>query len=507
MWIRRFVSTACAALFIGSLAYQAWAAAPAKVAAPAATSGHSTLPPRQLGQTKGVDPYDQYYGVYVSGNKVGWMRSRLRLLPQPVLSTELHAKVSGMGKVSNIDLSEERVYVAQTDLGSGSLESLRFTQQATTGRVTVQGRRLPNGQMELAIEAGGETRKQSLEVNERLADALASADLTRAGKVGATFSAVHLDPSLQKLVRIEYRVVSLQRRNLAGVDTKAVKIASTYPDLGVSEVAWLDGTGKVLESQVGGFFVARLEPPDVAKRLDYAQDLLVSAVVRAPRVLMSPANIGRLSLRLSGFGAMTPPASSRQAVHRDGDLVQVVLVKDALPGRSSLLQSPNEATPAVAEALRPTPFIQSDSPELIRVARAAIGKTQDAFTAATRLSRFVYKYVHSEYVPAYSNALEVYHSARGDCTEYSVLFVALARAVGLPARVAVGIAYWPPGDGFGWHAWGEVYIEGRWIAVDPTWNQPIADATHLKLAGDGPAEQAQIVMLLGKLKIVDMQAK
>ena len=121
-----------------------------------------------------------------------------------------------------------------------------------------------------------------------------------------------------------------------------------------------------------------------------------------------------------------------------------------------------------------------------------------------RLSHYVFTHVQDEYVPAYSNALEALESGRGDCTEHSVLFVGLARALGIPARVAVGIAYWPPGGGFGWHAWGEVWANGRWYTVDPTWDQPIADATHIKLAGGGPAEQARIVMLLGRLRVTTL---
>jgi transglutaminase-like putative cysteine protease len=107
-------------------------------------------------------------------------------------------------------------------------------------------------------------------------------------------------------------------------------------------------------------------------------------------------------------------------------------------------------------------------------------------------------------VPAFSNALEALHTGRGDCTEFSVLFVALARAAHIPARVAVGVAYWPPGEGFGWHAWAEIYANGRWLSVDPTWGQPISDVTHLKFAEGGPQEQARVVMLLGRLNILEM---
>ena len=106
-------------------------------------------------------------------------------------------------------------------------------------------------------------------------------------------------------------------------------------------------------------------------------------------------------------------------------------------------------------------------------------------------------------MPSFSNALEVLQSERGDCTEHSVLFVALARALKIPARVAVGVGYWPMGEGFGWHAWAEVQVEGTWFTVDPTWNQVNADATHIKFADGDAMQQARIVMLLGKLKIVE----
>jgi len=58
----------------------------------------------------------------------------------------------------------------------------------------------------------------------------------------------------------------------------------------------------------------------------------------------------------------------------------------------------------------------------------------------------------------------------GVCDELSNLFIALARASGIPARVIVGSVFkdnqWIP------HAWAEVYIPRYgWIEVDPTWNE------------------------------------
>ncbi len=39
------------------------------------------------------------------------------------------------------------------------------------------------------------------------------------------------------------------------------------------------------------------------------------------------------------------------------------------------------------------------------------------------------------------NALEVLESKKGDCNEHTVLFNALARAAGIPAKTAVGVVY------------------------------------------------------------------
>ncbi len=92
----------------------------------------------------------------------------------------------------------------------------------------------------------------------------------------------------------------------------------------------------------------------------------------------------------------------------------------------------------------------------------------------------------------------------GDCNEHTALYVAMARALGIPARIDVGLV--SVGGAFYYHAWPEVYIaEGRsagmWLPVDPTLNEFPADATHLRLARGGLEQQAAILPLIGRLKI------
>ncbi|MFC1661286.1 transglutaminase-like domain-containing protein, partial [Gemmatimonadota bacterium] len=96
------------------------------------------------------------------------------------------------------------------------------------------------------------------------------------------------------------------------------------------------------------------------------------------------------------------------------------------------------------------------------------------------------------------SAVQVLESGAGDCNEHTVLYVALARALGLPARTAVGLVYLD--NAFFYHAWPEVWL-GQWVAVDPTFGQYPADAAHLRFVVGGLAQQVDILRLIGRLDI------
>jgi hypothetical protein len=101
----------------------------------------------------------------------------------------------------------------------------------------------------------------------------------------------------------------------------------------------------------------------------------------------------------------------------------------------------------------------------------------------------------------------------GDCNEHTALYVAMARSIGIPARIAVGLVYVRGISGaFYYHAWPEVYIDegsgrGLWLPVDPTLNEFPADATHLRLARGGLEKQAAILPLIGRLKMTVLDMK
>jgi transglutaminase-like putative cysteine protease len=64
------------------------------------------------------------------------------------------------------------------------------------------------------------------------------------------------------------------------------------------------------------------------------------------------------------------------------------------------------------------------------------------------------------------------------------------------------------GEGLYYHAWPEVWV-GEWIAMEPTLNEELADATHIKFAQGGAEQAYRIMAIFGRLKAkpLDQPAK
>jgi transglutaminase-like putative cysteine protease len=148
--------------------------------------------------------------------------------------------------------------------------------------------------------------------------------------------------------------------------------------------------------------------------------------------------------------------------------------------------------------LDPEPLLESNSPEIRTLAQRLRGTATDPRVVAERLNRWAYDSLRKEITVGVPSALVTLRSRVGDCNEHTQLYVALARAAGIPARVAAGLAYL---DGkFYYHAWPEVWLE-RWVAVDPTFGQFPADASHLRFTIGGLGRQAELLRLMGALHV------
>ncbi|MGE0130138.1 MAG: transglutaminase domain-containing protein [Blastocatellales bacterium] len=138
--------------------------------------------------------------------------------------------------------------------------------------------------------------------------------------------------------------------------------------------------------------------------------------------------------------------------------------------------------------LNPTAQINSKDPAIIALAKQIAGDDKDGRSVARKIGEWTYRNLKWKKVE--SDTVDTLASRAADCLEHSELYVALARALGLPARVVTGAAL--SGGSFGAHAWVEIYL-GKWVELDPTWGlMDHVDATHLRFDGDAFTSYAML---------------
>jgi transglutaminase-like putative cysteine protease len=147
--------------------------------------------------------------------------------------------------------------------------------------------------------------------------------------------------------------------------------------------------------------------------------------------------------------------------------------------------------------LEPTPFIQSDHPEIQAKVKEIVSPDDSAVVKAYKLIEWVNKNIQKRPVVSVPNALETLHNRVGDCNEHAVLFAALARAAGIPAQVEAGLVYQK--GRFYYHAWNVIYL-GTWVTADSVMGQLPADVTHIRFVR-GAERQIDLIRMIGKVRI------
>ena len=442
---------------------------------------------------------DTWYGVYMNGEKVGYAKNSLVVAEDGTVTVSQDAsfKLTMVGSRQSMRTMTERRYGAD-----GALIGIESTVTDISGTNTflaiVDGDR-----MTLRSSVAGTTNETVLpRPNESLRDSLRTVELVRSRpEIGEVVIYRQFEPMFQQEIEAHCEVTGVETRNLDGVPTKVYTLKTTLSMMGIDSVSYITEEGLLLEDNVsGGLLVMRLEPEAVAKDVTYQNDTIVSNAAMVDAPIRNPRSRAVLRLRIDGpleSGYLIE--DGRQSFKADGGSYLFEGRKSSVDGFAPVhVPISNDE---VREWLEPSLFVQSDDPKLIAKAREIVGGETNSLKISDRLVRWVYDNVRSTFSARLTNSLEVLESMEGDCTEHSMLYIGLARAAGLPAREVAGLIYVDqPEPGFYFHQWAMVWV-GEWIDVDPTFNQPLADATHIKLAEGDLMEQIRLLPLIGQLKV------
>jgi transglutaminase-like putative cysteine protease len=459
-------------------------------------------------------PDAHWYLIRMGDVPIGIAQSQLDTLPDGyVFLDEITLDVPALGKVHR-SLARTRI-----ELGpSLDLRTFRFSLDSSIGRFQVSGEVRADSTVAVMMDAGGGPQESVMPAaGGLLLDAALTLRMAASGALrnGNEFTARIFDPSSMSerdvVVRVGARetiIVSDSARRENGrwvahvLDTVPVwRVEQRFG--GVSVTNWVDDDGQIVRAESPlGFTIERTyyelarQAWQGGRRAELAagygaliEGTAISANVDVRRVAAQPQLRVRLGgVDLEGFDL----EGGRQTLRGD------TLIVTREPAVRATYALPWQGGGEPATELASTPLIQATDPRIVAMARRIAGGSTDPAAVALRLNDWVYGALEKDVTLSVPSALQVLDARRGDCNEHTVLYVALARALGLPTRTAVGLVHIR--GSFYYHAWPEVWL-GEWVAVDPTLGQVPADASHLRFLVGGLARQVELIRLIGRLQL------
>jgi hypothetical protein len=437
---------------------------------------------------------DSWMSIFQNQRRIGY--AHRRLLPKAT-SYELEEKVvmriNTMGMVQDISMRTRADLHADLALDRFEFEIrsgvFQFRAQgATTGDV-----------LSIHTETAGHRRtfevllKTKVYLTATLIDRLQGEPLSPGDRY--TFDV--FDPASMAQASVTTEVVGREQLQVAGESVPATRISMGLR--GMTQTAWISASGELLRER--GLLGMRLEkttPEQALSDLGAAAttDLAEAAAITPSRPIPDPQNLGVLRVRIGGANTEGLQLKGGRQSLTDGVLT---VQREDLAGLAAVLR-PEELRPLEKAFLKPEALIQADHERIRSLVRSILEDAPQAtpLEQARRLMDWMGRHIEKRPVLSMPDALSTLENRMGDCNEHAMLFAAMARAAGIPARVEAGLVYMQ--GKFYYHAWNLLFL-GQWITADALFSQLPADATHLRLATGSMQQQVDIVGVIGNITI------
>ena len=479
-------------------------AAPVAAATLVATEPVATAPRDDLGQVLS----DEWGKLVLNGAPAGYVHTLVRRTETGDISTWVETRMR-MGRMG----SSVSIVTEQTQIEDADGQVLRLKSRTQMPGETVSTAEVQGDTLSVTIETEGSSRSFTEAWDDRCRGPehwkQALVEWLPGQKPGAVFESHVFDLELGSATRVVQELVG-EEDGLILMRSQIDALEGMVQDIRMRP----DGTVEHLSMKLMGLDFStetcdREEALAAYSENGLAPEIFNETVLRPDRPLPRPRSLDRVVFRLSAKDPAIPfPdfSSSRQRIveQRGGEMV--LEIRRVVPGEGEVVSPPG---PGAREA---NPTLESDHPDIIALAAELAGDAAGDWEVARALERGVYEYIDKKSMGvAFATAHETCRSRSGDCSEHAVLLAALARAEGIPSRVAMGLTY--VGGIFGGHAWTEVYIDGEWIALDGTNGLGSVDASHIRfgvseLDGLGMgAEMFASLIGLANLEIVVLETE
>jgi hypothetical protein len=489
------------------LAQEAKTAAPVKAVSPTVTAA---VAPRAENES--------YYGVYIKDAKIGSVvitkkdSDQYKGRPAVRYETAMNMELDVLGTLTQIKSST----ISWTDPKTGAPLAIESISESA-GRVSSVKAVFTDKDVSYEAEVTGSKTKNTLTLKPDenwLVDPTNGANIQPV--VGTKFKGKVFipDPALLQLIDSEVEIVSKETIAVSGQAVVAYKVLDKNPF--APTTSYMTEAGDLLRSDAMMGLQIRRETKEIALAKTGAKPDLIALVGLRPTglPLEKPRTLRTVKYEVSNVERGLPANDNIQSVKfapGKGAVktATVTVTTRPLPdGPTVPLYASAQAAPKNLQPyLQSTLYVQSDQQRFKDLAKEVVAGETDSAKAAAKIADYVHKQMRPDpTISGFRTAGDILTEPRGVCRDYTLLFTTIARAAGLPTKQCVGVAY---ANGiFVGHAWPEVWVgKNTWIALEPTWGVPFADATHLKLAEGEITDFFKVAADMGNYKIKVLSAE
>ena len=458
--------------------------------------------------------------VYISGHQVGHTvtrESHLERAGKPALRTTQESLI----RVNrNNSPTEQRIRTSSLESAEG--EIIEFDAMMTSGisEMKFHGKKTGENQLEIQQTAqDGRALKTRITIPPDCRGFFGTEQELRRRPLspGESRTIPVLAPIINAVVSVEMTAKELEQTELIGTSERLLRIdvKNKMPSGQViPSTMWVDKKNEIVKSTLGSLQTNYRTSKEIALKqtgdtFDLGNDTMVSVSppLKRPHGSRSIKYLARLSHKSPGGVFFN---DSYQKVESKNESEAIITVVATSPSSDEHFSS---SSPPTVDDKTANSMVQSNHPLVQKMARRVVPSETDPWKIAIALEKLVHEtVVDKNFSTALASALEVANSKAGDCTEHSVLLVALCRSRSIPARAAIGLVYVPSQQAFGYHMWTEVWIADRWIPLDATLGQGGIGGAHLKVshtnfsASNGFESFLPVLDLMGKLELSVLEA-
>jgi hypothetical protein len=402
-----------------------------------------------------VEESETWMAIYHDDNKIGFTRSRI--IRKSDGYVVLESAVMNLRAIGDV----HRIYTEITGHLNRDASLRSFVFRLGSGMVRFEARGRVEGQY-LVVNTGfgGETRESKIVLQEKPFLSIGLwPHLSKKGlNVGGRYRFSLFDPSIMAQRPVAVSVVGRETVVLDGRRWEAFKVKTKLAGLEV--LTWIGPNGERLKEE--GLMGLRLvkTTEDKARlgiRSEPETDIVEAASIASNKVLAEPSNLVYLKIRLDGIdpGGLDLNSGRQRLVD---SVLEIALESNEPKHVHKKVQ--------LESYLKAGFLIQSDHPTIKTLARKIVDGVKEDEPKARRILNWVYESLEKRATISVPNALDTLKAKAGDCNEHAVLFAALVRAAGIPAKVCIGLVY--TRGRFYYHAWNEVFRVDNGGRLDET---------------------------------------